>query len=222
MEKGTLEYKGKEYSTSQPHRTTGPKGAKNRLAIVDYDSIFSEGIEKKVKQFNKDNPGQAYKVDTYKASELENLAHIGETDRLIHTGGKGDPIKGNISANTLYICHSHQWKAEQEGGKVERLSDYQKGKGYMEIKTDDPVVGEQGQAAIEKYHTLAVTEAPKNAEVIATSKQTLEGGKEVETAEAIRYDDGSISVQGHPGGKTPSYIIDNFLKTEGYSNKKAA
>ncbi|MCH8329010.1 MAG: hypothetical protein IIB81_01305 [Nanoarchaeota archaeon] len=200
---------------ARPYRTIEHKGATNTVAIVDYDSRFTKGIEAKIRKFNKKNPDSAYKIETYKASELENLAQISGAKKLIHTGGTGDAVSG-YTQGSLYICHSHQIEAEKQGGKVERLSDYQKGTGYMDIQEDDPVIGEQGQAKIEKYHTLAVTEAPKNAKVIATSKQTLEDGREVETVEALRYDDGSISVQGHPGGNTPSEIINNYLGTREY------
>lgn len=191
------------------YKTVNWKGANRKLAIVDYGSQFTEGIEDKVRAFNRKNPNQALHVKTYKASDLESLAQL-NADKVIHTGGQGDPVPGT-APGSLYICHSHQFKAEQEGGKVERLADYQKGTGYIDVKEDDPVIGEQGQTSIEKYHTLAVTEAPKNAKVIATSKQTLESGEETEIIEAIRYADGSVSVQGHPGGKTPSDIIDNYL-----------
>lgn len=202
------------------YKTIESKGAKRAIAIIDYDSMFTESIEDKIKGFNMNNPEEAYDIHTYKASELGDLAEIDE-DKTIHTGGQGKPVNGS-KPGSLYICHSHQWKAEKEGGKVEHLADYQKGIGYMEVKEDDPVIGEQGHSPIEKYHTLAVTEAPKNAKVIATSKQTLEGGREVETAEAIRYDDDSISIQGHPGGKTPSNVLYNFLKTQTNGYKKAA
>ncbi|MCH8067297.1 MAG: hypothetical protein IIC69_01820 [Nanoarchaeota archaeon] len=194
---------------AKPYRTIETEGAKRTLAIVDYDSQFTGGIERKVEDFNKAHPDKAYRVETHKATDLESLAQL-NADKVIHTGGQGDPVPGT-APGSLYICHSHQFKAEQEGGKVERLADYQKGTGYMDVKEDDPVIGKQGQTSIEKYHTLAVTEAPKNAKVIATSKQTLENGEETEIAEAIRYVDGSISVQGHPGGDTPSSIIDNYL-----------
>jgi len=196
-----------------PYKTSEPKGAERTLAIVDYDSKFTVGIEKKVKAFNKKNPDLAVKVETYKASDLESLADLGDPDRVIHTGGQGDPVPGS-APGSLYICHSHQFKAEQEGGTVERLSDYQKGTGHMEVSENDPIIGKQGSQAIEKYHTLAVTKAPKNAKVIATSEQTLENGEQAEIAEAIRYSDGSVSVQGHPGGATPSKIIDNYLEID--------
>jgi len=184
---------------------------KKKLAIIDYDSIFTGGIEEKVRQFNVHNPQDSYQVITYKASDLKSLDDV-KADKVIHTGGQGDPVDGE-RPGSLYICHSHQWKAEKEGGKVEHLADYNKGTGYMEVQDDDDVIGKQGsQVPIEKYHTLAVTDAPKNAKVIATSKQTLKDGRKVETAEALRYKDGSISVQGHPGGKTPSYVIDKYLE----------
>ena len=199
--------------TATPYKTIEHKGAENTLAIIDYNSQFTKGIEKKVKAFNKENPGRAYRIETYKASDLENLAQIREHDKLIHTGGAGNPVPGSTQ-NSLYICHSHQIEAEKQGGKVERLADYQKGTGYIDVKEDDPVIGKQGQSAIEKYHTLAVTKAPKNAKVIATSKQTLENGEKAEIIEALRYANGNISVQGHPGGDTPSEILDNYLEIE--------
>jgi len=205
---------------SKPYKTIESPGAKRTLAIVDYGSKFTSGIERKVEDLNKKNPEKAYNIKTYKASDLENLAEIGEPDKVIHTGGTGDPVPGTTQGS-LYICHSHQFKAEQEGGKVERLADYQKGVGYMEIKEDDPIIGDQGQSAIEKYHTLAVTEAPKNAKVIATSKQTLKSGDEAEIIEALRYSDGSVSVQGHPGGKTPSAIVGKYLEIEKEYEKAA-
>ena len=196
-----------------PYKTIEPEEAKRTLAVVDYDSQFTKGIERKVEAFNKKNPDKAYNVTTYKASDLESLAELGEPDKLIHTGGTGDPVPGSTK-DSLYICHSHQWKAKEEGGKVEELADYQKGTGYIDIKEDDPVIGNKGQSGIEKYHKLAVTKAPGNAKVIATSKQTLENGEEAEIIEALRYFNGNISVQGHPGGDTPSKIIDNYLEIE--------
>lgn len=199
--------------TATPYKTIEPEGAKRTLAIVDYGSQFTRGIERKVKAFNNKNPDNALRVDTYKASDLENLAQIGEHDKLIHTGGAGNPVPGSTQ-NSLYICHSHQIEAEKQGGKVERLADYQKGTGQIDIKEDDPVIGEKGQSNIEKYHTLAVTKAPSNAKVIATSKQTLENGEKAEIIEALRYANGNISVQGHPGGNTPSKILDNYLEIE--------
>ena len=205
---------------ASPYRTIEHEGAKRTLAIVDYGSQFTDGIERKVEDLNEKNPEKAYSIKTYKATDLENLDQIGEADKTIHTGGQGDPVPGT-SPGSLYICHSHQFKAEQEGGKVDSLADYQKGTGYMDVKEDDPVIGEQGQTSIEKYHTLAVTEAPKNAKVLATSKQTLDNGEEAEIAEAIRYADGSVSVQGHPGGKTPSDILENYLEI-GDEYEKAA
>ena len=195
-----------------PYKTFGPEGAERTLAIVDYDSQFTKGIEGRVRAFNKKNPDRAVKVETHKASDLENLAQLG-ADKIIHTGGQGDPVPGS-APGSLYICHSHQFKAEQEGGEVKRLSDYQIGPGVMDVKEDDPVSGKEGKTRIEKYHTLAVTKAPKNAKVIATSTQTLESGEKAEIAEAIRYADGSVSVQGHPGGATPSDIIENYLEIE--------
>lgn len=194
---------------AKPYRTIEPEGATRTLSILDYGSQFTGEIEKKVKEWNEKHPDKAYRVETHKASDLENLAQL-NADKVIHTGGQGEPVPGT-APGSLYICHSHQFKAEQEGGKVERLADYQKGTGYMDVKEDDPIIGKHGKSAIEKYHTLAVTEAPKNAKVIATSKQTLESGEEAEIAEAIRYADGSVSVQGHPGGDTPSSIIENYL-----------
>ena len=196
-----------------PYKTSEPKDAERTLAIVDYGSQFTSGIERKVKAFNRKNPDQAVNVETFRASDLESLAELGQPDKVIHTGGQGDPVPGSTQGS-LYICHSHQIEAEKQGGKVERLSDYQKGTGYMDVQEDDPVIGEQGQAKIEKYHTLAVTKAPKNAKVIATSKQTLESGEEAEIIEALRYANGNVSVQGHPGGDTPSKIIDNYLEID--------
>jgi len=196
-----------------PYRTIETKGAGRTLAIVDYGSKFTSGIEGKIRDFNKKNPDKAYNVKTYKASKLENLAQLDSADKVIHTGGTGNSVPGSTE-DSLYICHSHQIEAERQGGKVERLSEYQKGTGYMEVKEDDPIIGEEGRSAIEKYHTLAVTEAPKNAKVIATSKQTLENGEETEIIEALRYANGNVSVQGHPGGDTPSKIIDNYLEIE--------
>ena len=198
---------------AKPYRTIEAKGATRTLSIVDYGSQFTEGIERKVKAFNRKKPDQALNVKTYKASDLENLSQLDGDDLKIHTGGKGEPVPGTTQGS-LYICHSHQEEAVNQGGEVERLSEYQKGTGHMDIKEDDPVIGEKGESAIEKYHTLAVTKAPKNAKVVATSKQTLENGEEAEIIGALRYANGNVSVQGHPGGDTPSDIIDHYLEID--------
>lgn len=201
---------------AKPSKTMKAEGAKKRAVLVDYNSTFTAGIESQIRAYNEAHPEDAYAVDTYRASSLDNLADVGEADRVIHTGGVGEPVKGDTKGNPskLYVCHSHQWKAEEGGGKVERLAEYQKGTGYMDVKENDPVVGNAGKVPIDKYHVLAVTKAPKNAKVVATSRQTLEDGREVETAEAIRYEDGSVSVQGHPGGGAAAHVIHNYLGPE--------
>ena len=52
---------------TKPYRVLGDKNAQNTVAIVDYNSQFTKGIERKVMKYNKHNPSSTYRIHTYKA-----------------------------------------------------------------------------------------------------------------------------------------------------------
>ena len=87
-----------------------------------------------------------------------------------------------------------------------------KGVRTIDIIEDDDILGSRGKIHIMKYHSLAVTRAPKNTRVLAKSKTIREDGKEIEIIEALRYPDGSISIQGHPEEGIANNVFQNFLE----------
>ena len=64
---------------------------------------------------------------------------------------------------------------------------------------------------IMKFHELAVKEPPRNAKVLAVSRALNRSNEEVEIIEVLKYDDGSIGVQGHPEEGTAAHIFHNVL-----------
>ena len=67
---------------------------------------------------------------------------------------------------------------------------------------------------IMEHHELGVVSPPPSAKVIATSKARDSSGKEIEIIEALRYRDGSVSVQGHPEEGRAFHILYNFFETK--------
>ena len=96
---------------------------------------------------------------------------------------------------------------------VTALADFYKGVQYIEVLEDDSILGKKGKMPIMKYHCLGVTIPPKNAKILATSKAILKDGSEAEIVEAVRYQDGSFGIQGHPEEGIAAHIIYNILNS---------
>lgn len=123
------------------------------------------------------------------------------------------PVKENTgNVPKLYICHSHQWKARQEGGVVVRLKDYIKGIRYIDVLESDAALGHKAKLPIMEYHTLAVVHPPACAKVLAISKAKDKDGKDIEIIEALKYPDGSVSIQGHPEEGTAAGVFYNLFE----------
>jgi len=185
----------------------------SRVVVFNYNSRFIENILTAVQRYNDLFPEKAFTVDMYKASECPFESLAGQTNAIIHSGGDGEPVReDNESVPKLYICHSHQWKARKNGGKVIRLRGFVTGIQTIDLLEDDEILGRRGKIAVMKYHSLAVIEPPPCAKVLAKSKIIDTDGREIEAIEALRYAGGSVSIQGHPEEGTAYHIFHNFFE----------
>ncbi|MGB2630906.1 MAG: hypothetical protein WBD24_06950 [Candidatus Omnitrophota bacterium] len=183
-----------------------------RAVIFNYNSKFAKDIEKTLLGYNLLHPADPFEIDIYPYKEFERESDIGHADVIIHSGGKGRPVKDDIAGvPRIYICHSHEWKAVYSGGKIVQLSGCMKGVQEIDVLEEDEVLGKKGKLPIMKYHELAIKEPPKNTKVLAVSRAIDSKGKEIEIIEALRYPDGSTSVQGHPEEGTAAHIFYNHL-----------
>ena len=187
-----------------------------RVVVFDYDSRFCPDIARVIDRYNKQFPDRAFVLDIYKAVECPFESVAGAADFIIHSGGDGEPVWEDVrDVRKLYICHSHQWKAKKSGGELARVSGVVTGIQPIDVLEDDEILGKKGRMEIMKYHSLVVTRPPAGAKVLAKSRIPDGNGGEIEVIEALRYPDGSVSVQGHPEEGAASHIFYNLLKTEG-------
>jgi GMP synthase-like glutamine amidotransferase len=183
-----------------------------RVAVFNYNSVFAGDIENTLSSHNLSNKENALSVGIYNSREYPSESMAGAADLIIHSGGDGPPVaEDRKGIPKLYICHSHQWKAKKEGGLVVRLDNFVKGVQVINVLEDDEILGGKGRMPIMQYHVFAVVRPPRHARVLATSKTLNSYGEEEETVEALRYPDGSVSIQGHPEEGTAAHIIHNFL-----------
>jgi GMP synthase-like glutamine amidotransferase len=184
-----------------------------RAVVFNYESIFAPDIERSIRRFNASAESGAFAVDMYRARDCSRESLAGPADVIIHSGGDGTPVTEDAADTPrLYICHSHQWKARQEGGAVVPLGDFIKGVQLIDILEDDDILGKKGSMPIMEYHMLGVVSPPRCARVLAKSRARDENGRDVEIIEALRYPDGSVSVQGHPEEGAAAHILYNFLR----------
>ena len=186
-----------------------------RAVIFNYDSKFSGDIIKTLEAYNLLRRGNAFSVNMYRAKDCPSESVTGPIDVIVHSGGNGRPVKEDVTdVPKLYICHSHQWKARIEGGKLVRLKGHIEGIRPVDVLEDDDILGRRGSMPIMEHHELGVVSPPPSAKVIATSKARDSSGKEIEIIEALRYRDGSVSVQGHPEEGRAFHILYNFFETK--------
>ena len=184
-----------------------------RVVVFDYNSRFCDDIVRMVERYNSKFSDKLFLIDVYKSMEYSFESLVGRADVIIHSGGDGEPVREDVhNIPKLYICHSHQWKAKKSGGEVVRLNGYVTGLKSIEIVEDDDILGRPGEMVIMKYHSLAVTRPPKEAKVLAKSRAAREDGEQIEIVEALRYPDGSLSVQGHPEEGSGYHIFENFFQ----------
>jgi anthranilate/para-aminobenzoate synthase component II len=184
-----------------------------KILIFNYDSRFCGDIERSIQEYNAMFPDKAFLVEVCRASGCPFESLAGPADVIIHSGGDGEPVIEDIKdVPRLYICHSHQWKAKKSGGNLLKLDRYITGVQAIDILDDDNILGKKGKMPIMKYHSLIVTKAPVAAKVLARAKILVDKNLVVDSIEALRYPDGSVSVQGHPEEGTAIHIIHNFLK----------
>jgi len=183
-----------------------------RVAVFNYNSIFSEDIKKTILRYNQLYPEDRFWIDVYPAKDCLCESMIGQVDFIIHSGGDGQPVKEDtIGVVKLYICHSHQWKAKAGGGRIVNLGSYRKGVQFINVLEDDEILGKKGLMPIMQCHSLAVVQAPLNAKVLATSEVTDEQGKKIRIIEALKYPDGSLGLQGHPEEGTATHVFYNYF-----------
>ena len=184
-----------------------------RVAIFNYDSIFAEDIRKVILHYNRLHPEDTFWIDIYRSCDCLCESTAGPADLIIHSGGDGIPVKEDATGvPKLYICHSHQWKAEAEGGKLVRLEGYRKGIKFIDLLEDDEILGRKGRMPIMQYHSLAVLQAPSSAKILATSRVVDYNGEEIQIIEALKYPDGSLGIQGHPEEGTAVHIFYNYFE----------
>ena len=184
-----------------------------RAVIFDYSSIFLEHIVNTMYVYNLIRPKKAFSVDVYRAEECRFESLRGPADVIIHSGGNGIPVKEDVlNTPKLYICYSHQWKARIEGGQLIQLKGDIRGIRPIDVLEDDDILGRRGEMPIMEYHEQGVVYPPRSVEVIAISKARDLAGKEIEIIEALRYRDGSVSIQGHPEEGRAFHIFYNFLE----------
>jgi len=183
-----------------------------RAVVFNYNSKFAQDIEKVLGEHNSVNPDKAFSINMFRFDSLQAESLAGSTDLIVHSGGDGIPVLEDMAnVPKFYICFSHEWKAKKEGGKVGRLKGLIKGVHEIDVLKDDDILGRRGKMPIMKYHELAVTTPPPSADVLATSIAIDKSGKEIEIIEALKYPDGSISVQGHPEEGAAAHILYNFF-----------
>ncbi len=183
-----------------------------KVAIFNYKSKFAQDITRIVQMYNLSRPLNVFDFNIFSFEDIRAESEAGTVDFIIHSGGDGTPVKEDTAGvPKLYICFSHEWKAVSGGGVMVELSSLIKGVREIEVISDDPVLGPKGRMPIMKYHELAITTPPADADVIAVSRSKDKSGKEVEIIEALRYKDGSLSLQGHPEEGTAAHVFHNFL-----------
>jgi hypothetical protein len=196
----------------KPYISIHPQKAKKRVVVFDYDSRFLPEIERTILKYNFEHPKNRFLLDIYKSKVCAIESEAGQADVIIHSGGDGRPLVEDICGiPKLYICHSHQWKAVKEGGYLTRLIGYHKGIQFINVLQDDEILGKKGKMPIAKFSCLAITRAPNVARILATREAIDHQGKQIVIIEALRYPDGSISIQGHPEEGTAHHIIYNLL-----------
>ncbi len=183
-----------------------------RVVVFNYNSKFAPYFGETIARYNESRPGNRFVMDMYLFDRVESESDAGPADVIIHSGGDGRPVRENVhSVPKIYICHSHEWKAQAGGGELIQLSGCIKGVQHVDILEEDDILGTRGKMPIMKYHELAITTAPWDAEVLAVSKALDEDNRVIEIIEALKYDDGSISIQGHPEEGTAEHIIHNMF-----------
>ena len=184
-----------------------------RAVIFNYNSIFAINIVTTIEAYNLLHPKEAFLVDMYRAEKHLSELQTGPADIIIHSGGDGIPVREDVmDTPKLYICHSHQWKAGLEGGKLAQLKKKIFGIRNIDVLEDDDILGRKGKMPIMQYHELAVVSPPSFAKVIATSKARDLDGKEIEAIEVLRYPNGSMGIQGHPEEGRALHILYNFFE----------
>jgi anthranilate/para-aminobenzoate synthase component II len=184
-----------------------------RAVIFNYNSKFADDIVKSFHVYNLLRPKKAFSIDMYSADKYTSEAEIGSADAIVHSGGDGKPVIENMKdVPRLYICFSHEWKAVAGESEIIKLQNLILGIKAIDVLEDDIIFGRRGQMRIMKYHELGIVSPPRKAKVIATSKTRDLNGKKVDIIEALRYPDGSVSVQGHPEEGRAVHIIYNFLE----------
>jgi GMP synthase-like glutamine amidotransferase len=183
-----------------------------KVAIFNYNSKFAQDITRTIRAYNLSRPLRPFDVNMFNFEDIRTESEAGTVDLIIHSGGDGRPVKEDTTGvPRLYICFSHEWKAVLGGGVMIELSETIKDVREIEVIKDDPILGPKGKMSIMKYHELAITAPPADAEVIAVSRSKDKNGREVEIIEALRYKDGSLSLQGHPEEGTAAHVFHNFL-----------
>ena len=183
-----------------------------RALVFNYNSIFARNIVDTIHAYNLLRPKKCFMVDMYRADDCISEMQKFPADIIIHSGGDGRPVREDAADTPkLYICHSHQWKARIGGGRVVRLKDIITGIADVDIIENDDIIGKKGRMRIMEFHRLGVVKPPRSAKVLAMSRAVDHRGKEVEIIEALRYPDGSISIQGHPEEGRAFHIFYNFL-----------
>ncbi|MBL7198093.1 MAG: hypothetical protein ISS47_08330 [Candidatus Omnitrophica bacterium] len=190
-----------------------PYACKRRIVIFDYESRFLPDIERTILRYNSEHPDNSFSLDIYKACACTYESEAGPADIILHTGGVGRLVKEDIRGiPKLHIGHSHKWKARQLGGKLVRLKTFRRGIECINVLEDDEILGKKGEMYIMQYSRFAITKAPQDAAILATSKAIDHLGKHIEIIEALRYDDGSMDILGHPEEGTAAHIIYNLLE----------
>jgi GMP synthase-like glutamine amidotransferase len=184
-----------------------------RAVIFNYNSRFADDIIRSIRIYNLLHPKKMFSIDVYRTGECRRESEAGPADVIIHSGGDGKPvIEDVLNIPKLYICYSHQWKAKMEGAKVTKLKEKIEGLRFINVLEDDDIIGRRGKMPIMEYHEFAVVSSPRSANIIAISKARDLSGKELELIEALRYPDGSISIQGHPEEGRAFHILYNFFE----------
>jgi anthranilate/para-aminobenzoate synthase component II len=193
-----------------------------RVVIFNYSSKFAGDILRVLSQYNYSNPENSFKVDFYHFDKYESESEVGAADVIIHSGGDGRPVCEDITGvPKVYICHSHEWKALACGAEMVQLSSCIKGRHEIDVIEDDEILGPRKKIPIMKYHELAIVTRPKKSRILAVSRALDANNKEIEIIEALRYDDGSIGIQGHPEEGAAAHIFHNFLNFVPFKNRRS-
>jgi GMP synthase-like glutamine amidotransferase len=168
----------------------------------DYPDMFARLLE-----------GHGFTFRTYRVVEGEFPASVKECEGWLITGSRHGTyedhpwiapleqfIRDSFAAKVpmVGICFGHQIIAQAMGGKVERHPG-----GWAVGATDYDFSGQP--MVLNAWHRDQVTEAPKNAKVIASN--------EFCTNAALLYDDLALTVQAHPEFR-PEFV-DGLMKTRG-------